>query len=106
MKITKVTYYDIVGGKPDYMGVLSRCSIVLEDYVIVHDIKVLSGKKGRYIIMPEKVSGFNSDRNNESRSSDDVFHPICRSFFSYMKDVILEGYLIYEREGLTVYKPV
>lgn len=103
MKITKVSYYDI--GNSNSKSFLAKCSIVLDDVVIVHDIRILNGCGGRYIVMPEKSKYKNSNSSNMNKKSDDVFHPVNQSYFSYMVDVILKGYKIFEKEGIKVYNP-
>lgn len=101
MKITKVKFYDI--GVSNCKSFLAKCSVVFDDCVILHDIRILNGEKGRYIIMPEKSKNVHtSDRNKEG---EDVFHPVRQSYSTYMKDVILKGFEVYESEGIKIYNP-
>lgn len=103
MEITKVRFYDI--GIPSYKNFLSKCSVVFDDCVVLHDIRILSGEKGRYIIMPEKFSSRNTCPHNKNKEGEDVFHPVRQSYSSYMKEVILEGYSLYESKGFKTYIP-
>lgn len=96
MKITKVKYYDI--DMSNCSNFLCKCSIVFDDCVILHDIKILKGKKGKYITMPEKLG-------NKNTVKEDVFHPVNQSYFEYMKESILKGYELYLKEGCKVYIP-
>lgn len=102
MKITKVKYYDI--GVSDNSNFLSKCSIVFEDCVILHDIKILNGLKGRYIVMPERCGNRNTDSNRNS-IGEDVFHPVRQPYFNYMKEVVLKGFELYESTGVKIYSP-
>lgn len=103
MKITKVKYYDI--GVSGCKNFLARCSVVFDDCVILHDVKVLNGEKGRYIIMPEKSNVKNVSSSNRNREGEDVFHPVRQSYSSYMKDVVLKGFEEYENGGNKIYNP-
>lgn len=103
MEITKVKYYDI--GESNCKKFLAKCSVVFDDCVILHDIKILNGDKGRYIIMPEKANIRNSNIVNTNREGEDVFHPVRQSYSSYMKDIILKGFEVYEDKGYKIYNP-
>ena len=103
MKITRVKFYDI--GVSSCKNFLARCSVVFDDCVILHDVKVLNGEKGRYIIMPEKSSVKNASNVNRNKEGEDVFHPVRQSYSSYMKNVILKGFEEYENGGNKVYNP-
>lgn len=102
MKITKVTYYDVCLKRNSKF--LSKCSVVLEDSIVLHDIKILEGKKGRYILMPTKYKA-NYFNDNVNKSREDVFHPVNSQYFGYMCDTILKGFRIYEDKGIHVYIP-
>lgn len=103
MKITRVKYYDLKENNcQNYLG---KCSIVIEDCLILHDIRILDGKKGRYVIMPEKSKAGLVTSGNINKEGEDVFHPVSHSFFDYMKKVILTGYKEYETKGESSYSP-
>ena len=103
MDITKVTYYDVrCHGNSNF---LAKCSVVFDDCVMLHDVRVLNGEKGRYIVMPEKSASKSSDNCNTNKSGEDVFHPVRQTYFSYMKDVILKGFSLYESKGCKTYIP-
>lgn len=93
MEITKVKFYDI--SRDSNSNFLSKCSIVLDDSLILHDIKVLTGKKGRYIIMPPKMYS-----ENRKGVCDDVFHPVSHHYFNYMSEVILRCFRKFEEDGV------
>lgn len=101
MKITKVKYYDI--GEHRNSKYLARCSVVLDDCLMLNGIRILSGDKGRYVIMPVKETS--KGWGNASGKGEDVFHPVKQSYSAYLSKVILEGYEVYEKDGSLVYFP-
>lgn len=103
MNITKVTYYDI--GGHNNSNFLSKCSVVFDDCVMLHDIKILNGEKGRYIVMPERIGGKSSDNSNMNKHREDIFHPVRQTYFTYMKSIILKGFSNYENKGCKEYIP-
>lgn len=103
MEITKVKFYDM--GTHNNPKFLACCSVVLDNCLMLNDIKVLSGNKGRYIIMPEKSKCNRKDKADSNNSSEDVFHPVKQSYFAYMTEVILKGYEVCSENGSFVYFP-
>lgn len=102
MKITKVVYYEC--NSHSNSGFLSKCSVVFDDSVIVHGIKILVGLKGRYIIMPFKEVGSSLNTHNSGFiEREDIFHPVKKSYSLYMTRVILKGYEEYEKTGNKIY---
>lgn len=102
MRITKVKFYDLESKNANF---LAKCSVVLDDSFVLHDIKVLTGKKGRYIIMPEKSNAPKNKENSRKGECEDIFHPVNKDFFDYMSKTILDGYSIYERSSDKIYFP-
>ena len=101
MKITKVKFYDT--GEHKNPKFLACCSVVLDNSLMLNGIRVMLGKKGRYVIMPTKERV--KDGSVERKDGEDVFHPVKQSYFAYMSEVILKGYEVYEKEGNLVYFP-
>lgn len=101
MKITKVKFYDT--GKHRNPKFLACCSVVLDNSLMLNGIRVLSGEKGRYIIMPVKASS--KARGTAKKDGEDVFHPVKQEYSAYMSEVILKGYEVYEKDGSLVYSP-
>lgn len=104
MKITKVTYYDINKGE-NGSSFLSKCSVVLDDCMVLHDLKILNGKKGRYILMPSKKGDNLNKSPNVNNTRDDMFHPVDKRYFKYMSEIILKGYDYLISSGEHVYIP-
>ena len=101
MKITKVKYYDTKEHRnPKF---LACCSVVIDNVLMLNGIRILSGEKGRYIIMPIRKQI--KESATMKKNSEDVFHPVKQEYFAYMSEVILKGYEIYEGKGSTVYLP-
>ena len=59
-------------------------SVTIDDEFVVHDIKVIEGDKGLFIVMPSRRSS-----DGEYR---DVAHPINTSTRERLQAVILEAY--------------
>ncbi len=59
-------------------------SITLDDEFVIHDIKVIEGKKGLFVAMPSKRGA-----DGEFR---DVAHPINAQTRLEMQQIILEHY--------------
>ena len=59
-------------------------SITLDDEYVVHDIKVIEGKKGLFIAMPSRKAV-----NGEYR---DIAHPINSDTREQMQEIILQEY--------------
>lgn len=90
MFITKVKFYDVSKVKDG--NYLSRCSVVLDDSLILNDIKIMQGKKGIYVVMPRRSVKNTDCRCGENLKGEDVFYPVSKSYFSYMSDVIIKEY--------------
>lgn len=103
MKITKVKFYD--SGMKENSNYLSKCSVVLDDCFVLNDIKLLNGKKGMYIIMPKKAQFDNKSMRSLNNKGEDVFHPVEKSYFSYMSEVILMAYNEFIENGCNVFHP-
>ena len=59
-------------------------SITFENAFVVHDIKVIEGKKGLFIAMPSRKS-----LDNEFK---DIAHPINPEMRNLLQDLVLEKY--------------
>lgn len=90
MKITNVKFYDI--NKNEDSKFLAKCSVVLDNCIMLHDIKVLNGKKGLYVVMPRKQNIQENIGNSKNNVSEDIFHPVSKVYFLYMSSVILSAY--------------
>lgn len=102
MRITKVKYYDVdMSSNSRYLG---KCSVVLDDSLILHDIRIFDGDKGRYVIMPTKSTNKECFKS-KSNEGDDVFHPVKKSFFYTLSKCILKGYENMLKTGEPVYHP-
>lgn len=103
MKITKVRYYDFnKSGKGKY---LSRCSVILDDQIVLHEIKIFEGRAGRYIVMPSRSVNPVNEEGIVNDNREDLFHPVDKNFFNYMLQSVLSGYEVFEESGSYVYIP-
>ena len=102
MNVTKIKYYDVnENGNGRF---LARCSVYIDNLLVLHDIKVFDGNKGRYVVMPSKTFKVNTvDGLIEKR--EDLFHPVDRSFSEYLSKTVLEGLDYCENGGSNIYIP-
>lgn len=80
MKITDVRVRKI--NKPGKLKAV--VSVTFEELFAVHDIKVIEGEKGLFIVMPSRKYGDGDYR--------DIAHPLNTEFRTYMQNIILEKY--------------
>lgn len=59
-------------------------SITFDECFVVHDIKVINGKDGLFVSMP--------NRKNADGSHKDIAHPIVTETRNMIKDTVLEAY--------------
>ena len=76
---------DIRIKKVDREGhLLAYASVTFDDEFVVHNIRVMSGKNGNYIMMP--------NRKVKSGEYKDIVHPINTNFRRKLENAILEAY--------------
>lgn len=59
-------------------------TIIVDDCIAIHDIKIISGDNGEFIAMPS--------RKTPSGEFKDIIHPINTQTREFMRDVILAAY--------------
>lgn len=59
-------------------------SVTIEDSIVIHDIKVIDGKEGYFISMPNKKTPDGKYK--------DIVHPIKNEIREQMKEAILKAY--------------
>lgn len=64
-------------------------SIVIDDAFVVHDIKIIEGNDGDFIVMPSKKAPDGSYR--------DIAHPLRTEIREQIKDRILKAYAAAKR---------
>ncbi len=79
MEITSVEVHLFTKGK-----LRGFATIVIDNSVAVHDIKVLDGDKGLYISMPSRLTPAGEHK--------DIVHPISREVRAEFEKAILEEY--------------
>ena len=60
-------------------------TVTFDDCFVVHNVKIIEGKSGRFIAMPS--------RKTKSGEYKDVAHPINSDFRQTLQDRILEAYM-------------
>ena len=81
MKITDIRVR-IVNNSNDKLKAVA--SITIDDEIVVHDIKVISGKDGYFLSMPSR-------KTNEGEFKD-IVHPIKTEVRDMLKEKILQVY--------------
>lgn len=89
MEITKVTLRPVAMNK-----VCAIASIVIDDAVVVHDLRVVDGEKGLFVAMPSRKLP-----NGEFR---DVCHPISPDARNIIQDAVLSRFS--EEGGVTSFR--
>lgn len=59
-------------------------SVTIEDSIVIHDVKVIDGREGLFISMPNKKTPDGKYK--------DVIHPIKNEVREQMKDAVLKAY--------------
>ena len=59
-------------------------SLTIEDSIVIHDIKIIDGKEGLFISMP--------NRKTPSGKYEDVVHPIKNEITEELKEAVLSAY--------------
>ena len=106
MRVTEVNIR--LQNNPRNPSLLAVCSIVVEGHFVIHDVKVIAGKKGPFVAMPQRKRTYHCQDCNASNPlnhnychhcgvlldgeplairdcTDDVVHPItydCRDEFT------------------------
>ncbi len=65
-------------------SLLGYASVTFDDDFVVHNIRIMSGKNGNYIMMP--------NRKVKSGEFKDIVHPINTEFRRKLENSILEAY--------------
>ncbi|MDD5921899.1 MAG: septation regulator SpoVG [Eubacteriales bacterium] len=86
MKITDVRIH-----KLNTVGKMKAvASVTFDNEFVVHDIKIIEGKKGTFIAMPSRRMGEGDFR--------DIAHPLTTEMRNRMKEAIFEAYEKTENE--------
>ena len=119
MRITKVKYFLIERKSEKYP--LANCIVVIDNVLLLGGIKLYEGKKGKYIVFPEKakydktgsetpvennpVTNDPSMEDTKKIHKDEIYHPVQKDFSNYLKNVIIEGYRRAVEEREFIYYP-
>ena len=79
MEITKVSLRPVTMNK-----VCAIASVVIDDQLVVHDLRVVNGDKGLFVAMPSRKLP-----NGEFR---DICHPINTTARNVIQDAVLEQF--------------
>lgn len=87
MEITNIVAHKI---KPKGTGICGEFSVVFDDMLCVHHIKVIGGYKGLFIAFPN--NGEREVTEDGKKRYIDVIHPMNNDFRTYIKQKILDKY--------------
>lgn len=96
MGITKVKYF--VVSPPGYKGMVASCSVILDNSLLLTNIKLFERDGEKIIQMPTRTL-------KKYQKNVEIFHPVSKSFYEYLKSTIVEGYNNYKETGSYDYYP-
>lgn len=104
MEITRVKYTFIERVSPTQP--LAKCSVVLDDCLMLNGIKIFDGAKGKYLVLPERKENSKKGKDStEDRKGDEIYHPVDKAFFDAFSKVVVEGYELCQSKGGSSYRP-
>jgi stage V sporulation protein G len=80
MEITDISIYRVINNK----NLKAYVDVVFDDCFIVHNVRIIKGKSGLHIAMPNLKTG--------TGRYIDIVHPINVKFRGEIQDVILDNY--------------
>lgn len=86
MKVTKLIRCNLT---PKDSGVCGEYSIILDDELCIHQVRVINGKKGLFIAFP---NGGTVNEQDGKRRYADIVHPVNEKLRQYIKEVVLKDY--------------
>jgi len=81
MQITNVSINKIEKEDSKLRGI---ATIILDDQIAIHNIRIIEGNRGLFIAMPS--------RKIDDGKYEDIVHPITNDFRNKMQDIILKKY--------------
>lgn len=120
MKVSRVIFHEnsLKKARP-----LAICSIILDDCLMISDIRLFHGAKGYYLVLPSKQDVFSEvqdmnkgnslnlpeqkfkDAECTQKKYDEFYHPVEREFYEELLNTVLEGYNEYIKDGRVSYRP-
>jgi DNA-binding cell septation regulator SpoVG len=106
MKVTKVVVHKMF----DNCAFQALCSVVVDDCLKLSDILLCKNEKGYFLIFPSKqdvykeINSLNEgvsikypvnrrDKYNEgSKKYEEFFYPVSHSFYTFIRDCIIDAY--------------
>ena len=90
MLITHVRIRTIENNGKRMVGVVS---ITLDDMIVIHDVKILTGTDGRFLAMPSRMK--------KSGTFSDIVHPIRKDVRSAIENIVFDGYRYMSDNNIT-----
>ena len=90
MKITKVVIDEYA---PQELGTCASATVIIDNILAIHNISIISGKKGLFIAMPH-VGG--AKIVDSKKKYNDIVHPISKGLNSVIVKEVLTAYNNYK----------
>lgn len=86
MQVTKVRIDEL---KPSHSSVCAVCTVIIDNELAIHQIKVVRGKNGLFVTFPN--NGAVSGQDGKVKYND-IVHPTTNEFRVAMVDAVLQAY--------------
>lgn len=91
MLITHVRIRAISNNGKRMVGVVS---LTLDDMIVIHDVKILTGQDGLFLAMPSRIK--------KDGTFSDIVHPIKKEVRNSIEQVVFEGYHYMTENNISV----
>lgn len=91
LNVTRVTIDEY---EPQDVGTCAECSIVINNILMIHKLKVVKGKDGEYFVTMPHTGNMYVTKEGKKRF-DDVVYPLSPFLAKKIKVAVLEKYFSY-----------
>lgn len=89
--ITDVRIYP-VKNKKEGASLLANVSVTIDDCFVIHEVKIVDGKKGAFVSMPQS-------KNNRTGEYQDICHPLDTDTRNYISQAIMSLWETMQKGG-------
>lgn len=91
MKVTRVVIKTLT---PRDLGTCATCNITLDDSLVIHQVKVVNGEKGLFVVFPtlNDAKEVKCKDGRRKRRYNDIVHPCDESLRKVIVDSVLKKY--------------
>ena len=120
MKVSRVIFHENCAKKTKP---LALCSLVLDDCLMISEVRLFHGEKGYYLVFPSEQDIFRKvremnrgvdvilpetqykDEGCTQVKYDEFYHPVDQSFYQSLLSVVVSSYEVYKSTGRTSIRP-